>query len=98
MATIHKKKILSVASLAAGATHHFNWVPPWDTVLGYFAYPDTPTVAGPHGSALGAVEITKIECVFLRDNYNGDKKYVIVDVKNTGNHTIGVDLWESWID
>jgi hypothetical protein len=33
----------------------------------------------------------------MRDNYNGDKRHVEVDVKNTGSHATGVDLWESWI-
>ena len=63
MATINKQKIGSVASLAAGATYNFQWNnPPWDTVLGYFAYPVTPHVSGPHGAANGTVEITKVEC------------------------------------
>jgi hypothetical protein len=98
MATVNKQKIGSVASLAAGATYNFQWNnPPWDTVLGYFAYPVTPHVSGPHGSANGTVEITKVECTYIRDNFNGDKKYVTIAVKNTGSATIGFDLWESWI-
>jgi hypothetical protein len=98
MSTINKKKIGTVASLAAGSTHNFQWNnPPWDTVLGYFAYPITPSVSGPHGAANGTVEITSVSCTHLRDNYSGDKKYVTVSVKNTGSVTIGFDLWESWI-
>jgi len=98
MSTINKKKIGTVASLAAGSTYDFQWNnPPWDTVLGYFAYPITPSVSGPHGAANGTVEITNVSCTHLRDNYSGDKKYVTVSVKNTGSVTIGFDLWESWI-
>jgi hypothetical protein len=98
MSTINRQKIGTVSSLAAGATSVFQWNnPPWDTVLGYFAYPITPPVSGPHGAANGTVEITSVECTHLRDNYNGDKKYVRISVKNTGTATIGFDLWESWI-
>jgi hypothetical protein len=43
------------------------------------------------------VEITKVECTYIRDNFNGDKKYVTIAVTNTGSATIGFDLWESWI-
>ena len=98
MATINKQKIGSVASLAAGATVSFKWNnPPWDTVLGYFAYPVPPHASGPHGTASGTVQITKVECTWLRDNYNGDKKRVFIEVKNTGPNTTAFDLFESWI-
>ena len=47
MATIQKVKIGNVPSLAAGSTYNFQWNnPPWDTVLGYFAYPIPPTPSG----------------------------------------------------
>src|SRR4051794_11235184 len=98
MATISTQKIGSVATLAVGATHTFQWNnPPWGTVLGYFAYPVTPTAIGPHGSAWGVVQITKVECAWHRDNYAGDKKYVSIDIKNTGSGPTGFDLYESWI-
>ena len=98
MATINMQKIGSVASLAAGATSSFQWKnPPWGTVLGYFAYPVPPSVSGPHGAASGTVEITKIECTWLRDNYGGDKKHVDIQIKNTGSGPTGFDLYESWI-
>jgi hypothetical protein len=98
MATISMQKIGSVASLAAGATYAFQWNnPPWDTVLSYFAYPVPPHVTGPHGAASGTVQITKITCTWLRDNYGGDKKHVNIDIKNTGSAATGFDLYESWI-
>ena len=98
MATINKQKIVTVASLAGGATHSFEWKnPPWDTMLGYFAYPVPPPVKGPHGAAYASVEITKIECTYVRDNFNGDRKYVTISVQNTGTVTIGFEVWESWI-
>jgi hypothetical protein len=98
VATISTQKIGSVAALAAGSTYNFQWNnPPWGTVLGYFAYPVTPHVSGPHGAANGTVEITSVECTHIRDNYNGDKKYVTVKIKNNGSATIGFDLWQSWI-
>lgn len=98
MATINMKKIGSVASLAAGSTYDFQWNnPPWGTVLGYFVYPDPPTASGPHGTSQGIVEITKIECTWLRDNYNGDKKYVSIHVRNNGSNATAFDVYESWI-
>jgi len=98
MATIHTQKIESVASLAAGSTHHFQWNnPPWDTVLAYFAYPVPPHASGPHGTASGTVQVTKVECTWLRDNYNGDKKHVNIEIKNTGTSATGFDLFQSWI-
>jgi hypothetical protein len=98
MATINVAKIGSVASLAPGASTTFQWNnPPWGSVLGYFAYPDPPHASGPHGASNGTVQITKIECEYLRDNYNGDKKRVFIEVKNTGPNTTGFDLYESWI-
>jgi hypothetical protein len=98
MAAINSKKIGSVASLAAGSTYDFQWNnPPWDTVLAYFAYPVPPTASGPHGVSTGSVQITKVECTFQRNNYEGDKKYVRIDIKNTGSAATGFDLYESWI-
>jgi hypothetical protein len=99
MATIHKAKIGSVASLAAGATYTFQWNnPPWDTVLDYFAYPTPPTPSGPHGATSGEVAVTRVRCFWKRDNYGDDKKYVSIEVRNTGSLTTGFDLYQSWID
>jgi hypothetical protein len=98
MATISTQKIGTVASLAPGSTYSFQWKnPPWGTVLGYFAYPVPPSVSGPHGAAYGTVQITKIQCTWLRDNYGGDKKHVDIDIKNTGTEPTGFELYESWI-
>lgn len=98
MSTINKSKIFTIASIAPGATHSTNWKnPPWDTVLGYFAYPVPPTASGPHGTSTGVVEITSISCTHVRDNYNGDRQYVTISVKNLGDHPTAADVWESWI-
>jgi len=98
MATIHVQKIGSVASLAAGDTYNFQWNnPPWDTVLSYFAYPEPPTPSGPHGSSSGTVEITRVTCRWLKDNYGSDKKHVNVYVTNTGSKATGFELYQSWI-
>ena len=59
--------------------------------------PVPPGVTGPHGAASGTVEITKVTCTWLRDNYGGDKKHVNIDIKNTGSGATGFDLYESWI-
>jgi hypothetical protein len=98
MATINQQKIGSVPSLAAGGTTTFTWNNyPENTVLGYFAVPVPPPAAGPHGTSLGTVEITRVAVTYQRDNYNGDRRHVDIDVKNPGTHATGFDLWESWI-
>ena len=98
MATIHTQKIATVASLAPGATKHVHSSnPPWDTVLGYFAYPDPPAAVGQHGTSSGTVQITKVTCTHLRDNYNGDKKHADIYIQNTGSTPTGFELWQSWI-
>ena len=98
MATINSQKIGSVASVNPGSTSHFQWNnPPWGTVLGYFAYPVPQAASGPHGSHTGSVQITSVTCTHIRDNYNGDKKYVSIEILNTGTEATGFDLYESWI-
>ena len=63
-----------------------------------------PTSLGPArhigrgtGTSTGAVEITRVTCTHLRDNYNGDKKHVTIYVKNIGSHATAADVWQSWI-
>jgi hypothetical protein len=98
MANIHSQKIGDIETLAAGATYHFQWNnPPWDTTLSYFAYPVPAHASGPHGTASGTVEITKITCTWIRDNYNSDSKRVNIDIKNTGSSATGFSLYQSWI-
>ena len=98
MATINQRKIFSIDSLAAGATGTFNWKNyPENTTLAYFAMPVPPPASGPHGTSTGSVEITKIVVTYTRDNYNGDHRRVDIDVRNTGTHATGFDMWESWI-
>ena len=98
MATINKSKIFTIDVIQPGETHSTNWNnPPWDNVLGYFAYPVPPTASGPHGTSTGTVEITRVTCTHLRDNYNGDKKYVTIYIKNLGDHATAADVWQSWI-
>ena len=49
------------------------------------------------GSHSGSVQVTKVTCTWIRDNYNGDKKYVNIEVLNTGSQATGFGLYESWI-
>ena len=98
MATINFEKIGSIASLAVGATYHFQWNnPPWATALSYFAYPVPQAAVGPHGASNGTVTITKIECTYLRNNYDGDAKHVDIYILNSGSEETGFDLYQSWI-
>ena len=98
MATINQQKIFSNVSLAAGATSTFTWKNyPQNTALSYSAIPIPPTAAGPHGTSTGTVEITRVVVTYTRDNYNGDHRRVDIDVKNSGTHATGVDIWETWL-
>ena len=98
MATIKKRQIGNVASLGPGETYVFKWNnPPWGTALSYFAYPDPPPASGPHGARTGAVEITRVICTMARNNYEGDKQFVEIHVKNIGDKATGFDLYQSWL-
>src|SRR5262245_55089483 len=93
----HQDKIGTVASLAAGATTTFTWNNyPQNTWLSYFAVPDPPAASGPHGTKTGSVQVVKVVCTYQRDNYNGDKRYVKIDIKNTGTAATGVDVYQAW--
>jgi hypothetical protein len=98
MATIHQAKIGTLNNVAGGATAVFQWNNyPQDTVLSYFAIPDPPAASGPHGTSQGSVEITKVIVTYIRDNYNGDKRNVKLEIKNHSNNTIDIDVWQSRI-
>lgn len=98
MATINSAKIGSRKSVAAGATKTVKWNnPPWQTVLGYTAIPIPPGAVGQHGSSLGRVEVTSVRVTHQRDNDDGDRFYVQVDVKNHSGQEIEFDLYQSWI-
>ena len=98
MATINVEKIGSVASLAAGATYHFQWKnPPWSTVLSYFAYPVPRTPTGPHGSSTGTMTITKVECTWDRDHDNTERRHAGIYILSSGNAETGFDHYQSWI-
>lgn len=98
MATIHSTKIGPRRSLAAGATKTWKWNnPPWATVLSYWAVPVPPTATGEHGTSTGQVEITRVRATHKRDNHNGDKQYVEIQVHNPGSADTQFDLYQSWI-
>ncbi len=98
MATISYAKIGTVTSLGPGYTTTFVWNnPPWATVLSYFAYPVPPSAAGPHGTSVGQVAITRVTATYVRDNYNGDSTRAAIEITNTGSATTGFDLYQSWI-
>ena len=98
MATISKQKIGTLNAVAGGATKTFQWNNyPQDTVLSYCAIPDPPAASGPHGTSQGSVEITRVIVTYQRDNYNGDKRNVKIEVKNNGSSPTDVDIWQSWI-
>jgi hypothetical protein len=98
MATIGKRKIHTFGTINPGSTVSVTWNAPADTVLSYFAYPVVPTPSGQHGSARGTVEVTRVTCFHLRDNYDSDKLQTKIYVKNVGDSPCGADLWQSWIE
>jgi hypothetical protein len=98
MATIHKAKIGTVASVDPGATTNFQWNnPPQATVLGYFAYANPPTPSGEHGSKQGSVEIVRVIHTLIKKNDGPNVERVNIHVKNTGSIATGFDLYQSWI-
>lgn len=98
MATINKQKIGTLNNVAGGGTATFQWNNyPQQTVLSYCAIPDPPTASGPHGTSSGTVEITRVIVSYTRDNYNGDKRNVKIEVKNHGGSATDVEIWQSWI-
>jgi hypothetical protein len=98
MATIKQDKIGTLKNVAGGATAVFQWNNyPQQTALSYFAVPDPPAASGPHGTSQGSVEIVRVIVTYIRDNYNGDKRNVKLEIKNHGSATIDVDVWQSWI-
>lgn len=98
MGTINSAKIGSRKTVAAGATKTSTWNnPPWQTVLGYTAIPIPPGAQGQHGSSRGCVEVTAVRMTHLRDNDDGDRQYVEIDVKNHSGQEIQYDIYQSWI-
>lgn len=98
MAVIQVAKIGTRKSVAPGATKTVKWNnPPWATVLSYTAVPIPAPASGPHGTSSGTVEVTSVRLVHKRDNYNGDKQQVQIDVRNSGSSATEFDLYQSWI-
>jgi len=99
MATIQQRKIATRNGLAPGGLRSVKWnKPPWITALGYFAHPLTPTPSGQHGSSKGAVEIASVSCSWDKDNETGERKFVLITVKNVGDDAVGFDRYQRWID
>ena len=98
MSTIGTRKVHTHESIAPGHTVHSTWNnPPWNTVLGYFAYPVPVTPSGEHGSHSGTVEVTRVTCHHLKKNDGPDDKHVTIYVKNCGDEMTGAEVWQSWI-
>ena len=98
MSTINQLKLGTSSSINPGVTTTFVWYPAvWDTTLHYWAVPVPPTPVGPHGSTTGRVQITKIQVTHIKSHEEPDKRYVEIDVKNTGPGPTQFDIWQSWI-
>lgn len=98
MATIHKQKIGTTASIPKGATTTFQWNNyPEQTAVSYFVVPVPPAASGEHGTRQGVVEIKRIVVTYKRDNHNGDSRNVKIDIKNVGSTATAADVWQSWI-
>lgn len=98
MATIHQQKLARSSSINPGVTTQFRWAPGnWSTTLQFWVEPVPPAASGEHGSAMGRVQVTKMETTHLKDNDSGDQKYVDLWVKNTGTGPTQFDVYMSWI-
>ena len=97
MAQFQVAKIGSRKTVAAGATKTVRWNnPPWATALSYTAIPIPHTASGEHGSSWGQVEVTRVRITHQRDNDDGDRQYVQIDVRNFGPEETEFDLYQSW--
>lgn len=99
MATTHFAKIGPRQSVEAGATKTYKWNnPPWDTVLSYWAVPYPDPAKDPNPNSTGQVEVTRVRVTHKTNWKTGDtKKFVEIDVHNSGSSRTGFDLYESWI-
>ena len=96
MASFHTSIIKSVDSLDAGKTYHFTWNNPPGVIISYTATPDPIGAIGPHGTATGQVEVTRVLRTYTQDNYNSDSSSATIYIKNTGGSATGFDVHQNW--
>lgn len=99
MATIHRAKIFTIESLAAGAKTRFQWNNPPAGVIAYFVMPNPPTPSGQHGVTHGTVQMGPITTHRTKDNFNAhEPSFVAFEVTNTGHEATGVNIFQTWVD
>lgn len=97
--TVHRSKIHTVASIAAGAKHRFQWNNPPAGVIAYYIVPNPPTPSGEHGVTRGTVEMGRVTTHRTKDNHNAhEASYAAFDIVNTGDGTTAVDIYQTWVD
>jgi hypothetical protein len=99
MANVHRTKIHTIESLAAGAKYRFQWNNPPAGVIAYFVVPNPKTPSGQHGVTHGTVEMGKVTTHRTKDNFNEhEASYSAFDIVNTGDEATGVDIYQTWLD
>lgn len=94
---INRAQIGQRKEIAANGTSLFKWNNPPSGVVSYFATASPDTPSGPHGTNSDLIGIVSVRHMWTKDNYNGEKKQVQVEVKNYGNEPAGYVMWQTWV-
>ena len=94
---INRAQIGGLQSIAANGTETYRWNNPPSGLVSYFVMASPPSASGPHGTSGTEVSITSVRHNYVKDNYNGDKEWVEIDVKNHANKVGGYTLWQTWV-
>ena len=99
MATIHRSKVHTIESLAAGATYRFQWNNPPAGVIAYFIVPNPKAPSGQHGVSHGTVEMGRVTTHRTKDNFNEhEPSFAAFNIVNKGDEATGVDIYQTWVD
>jgi hypothetical protein len=94
---INRVQIGDRQTIAANATETFRWNNPPSGLVSYFVVASPSTPSGPHGASGSEVSITSVRHNYVKDNYNSDKEWVEVDIKNHAAKEGGYTLWQTWV-
>ena len=94
---INRGQIGDRVEIAANATSKYTWNNPPSGLVSYFVKASPDTASGPHGTEHIEVSITAVRHNYLKDNYNGDREWVEILVKNHSPNAGGYSLWQTWV-
>ena len=94
---INRAQIGERQNIAANGAESFRWNNPPSGLVSYFVKASPPAASGPHGTSSCEVSITAVRHNYLKDNYNGDKEWVEIDIKNHTAKDGGYTIWQTWV-